>query len=312
MLRLTSSLAVNACARLRLDRAYLASLRDLLVPGGLFLALEPEPNALWDLGFRPERELVADPLAGATVHRRCAPRGLANRADRSGPSSPQASVRTATAPWPNAGVLGRCAAPFGASPRRSSLACRAHPRRRRRCFRRYLQDRVAGSGRHVRRVQSSDFLAQTEADRAACSGTGMDEIVLFLAEEPGDDDTTLHVAQQIAALARVAAICAKRDIALWIVTCEAQQATVTNHGAGLVGGALWGLGRALVNELPQLSVRLLDFSHAAAPGERAKQVAAEVTAALGRDGSRLDPAWPPCSPPAPGSAAIVGRRRRMC
>ena len=106
----------------------------------------------------------------------------------------------------------------------------------------------------------------------------MDETVLFLAEEPGEDDATLDVAQQIATLARVAAICTKRDAALWIVTCEAQQATVTNHGAGLVGGALWGLGRALVNEMPQLTVRLLDFSHAAALSDRAKQVAAEVTA----------------------------------
>jgi hypothetical protein len=79
--------------------------------------------------------------------------------------------------------------------------------------------------------------------------------------------------------------------------------------AGLVGGALWGLGRALVNELPQLSVRLLDFSYAATPGERAKQVAAEVTA-VSVETSRLDPAWPPCSPPA-GVCRIVGRRRRM-
>src|SRR5439155_19205050 len=42
-------LAVNACARLQVDPACLASLRDLLTPGGLFVALEPEPNALWDL-----------------------------------------------------------------------------------------------------------------------------------------------------------------------------------------------------------------------------------------------------------------------
>ena len=69
---------------------------------------------------------------------------------------------------------------------------------------------------------------------------------------------------------------AKRDAALWIITCEAQQATVQNCGVGLVGDALWGLARVLVNEMPQLAIRLLDLSHTAALGERAQQVAAEL------------------------------------
>ena len=44
-------LAVNACARLQLDAAALAVLRDLLVPGGLLVAVDPEPNAFWDVVF---------------------------------------------------------------------------------------------------------------------------------------------------------------------------------------------------------------------------------------------------------------------
>jgi hypothetical protein len=36
---------------LRLDPGLLTHLRELLVPGGLFVALEVEPNALWDLVF---------------------------------------------------------------------------------------------------------------------------------------------------------------------------------------------------------------------------------------------------------------------
>ncbi len=43
--------AVNSCARLQIDATALASMRDLLAPGGLFLAAEPEPNALWDVVF---------------------------------------------------------------------------------------------------------------------------------------------------------------------------------------------------------------------------------------------------------------------
>ncbi|MBV8335293.1 MAG: class I SAM-dependent methyltransferase, partial [Alphaproteobacteria bacterium] len=44
-------LAVNSCSRLQLDTASLLTLRDLLVSGGLFLAMEPEPNPLWDVVF---------------------------------------------------------------------------------------------------------------------------------------------------------------------------------------------------------------------------------------------------------------------
>jgi acyl transferase domain-containing protein/acyl carrier protein len=270
-------LAVNACARLRLDRACLASLRDLLVPGGLFLALEPEPNALWDLVFGQNASWWQNPWQADGLSPLCFPEDWQTELTDAGFEAAGA-VRTATAPWPNAVF-------WGAAPSRSEppLANPASPAMLTLvgggvAFAEVLQDRLGASGRHVARVQFADFLAQTEADRTARSGAGMDEIVLFLAEEPGEHETSLHVAQQIAALARVAAICAKRDAALWIVTCEAQQATVANHGAGLVGGALWGLGRTLVNEMPQLSVRLLDLSHAAALGERAEQVTAEVTA----------------------------------
>src|SRR5439155_4337660 len=117
------------------------------------------------------------------------------------------------------------------------------------------------------------------ADQVACRGEGTGEIVLFLAEEPGDDDPTPHVARQIAALARLASIAVERDAALWVVTCAAQHATAASHGAHLVGGALWSLARVLVNEMPRLSVRLLDLSPTAALGKRAQQVASELATA---------------------------------
>ena len=44
-------LAVNAGARLQLDGISLAGLRDVLAPGGLFVAAEPEPHGLWDMVF---------------------------------------------------------------------------------------------------------------------------------------------------------------------------------------------------------------------------------------------------------------------
>src|SRR6202011_1437377 len=44
-------ISVNASARLQLDAATLARLRDLLAPGGVLLAVEPEPNPFWDIIF---------------------------------------------------------------------------------------------------------------------------------------------------------------------------------------------------------------------------------------------------------------------
>ena len=44
-------LAVNACARLQLDANGFADLRKLLAPNGVFVAVEPEPNPLWDMVF---------------------------------------------------------------------------------------------------------------------------------------------------------------------------------------------------------------------------------------------------------------------
>jgi len=142
-----------------------------------------------------------------------------------------------------------------------------------------LQDGLADQGHRIACAQSSDFLVPTGADRAARAGEGVDDVILFLAEEPGDCDATLHAAQQVGALARVATIAAERDAALWILTSQAQQATALHRGSHVVGGALWGFGRALVNEMPRLSVRLLDLSCIATPGERARQIAAELVAA---------------------------------
>ena len=44
-------LSVQACTRLQVDAALLSQLHGLLTPGGLLLAVEPEPNPLWDLVF---------------------------------------------------------------------------------------------------------------------------------------------------------------------------------------------------------------------------------------------------------------------
>jgi phthiocerol/phenolphthiocerol synthesis type-I polyketide synthase C len=267
-------LAINACARLQLDPECLASLRDLLVPGGLILALEPEPNALWDLVFGQNASWWQTPWRASPLR---SPEDWRAELAAAGFES-AAAVRTATAPWPSAVFWGSAPSrsePDTVDPAAPSSVTLVGGEV---TFAEALQDRLADEGHRVTRARTPDFLVPTAADQAACSGEETREIVLFLAEEPADDDAVPHIAQQIDALARVATMAVERDAALWVVTNGAQQTTAASDGAHLVGGALWSLARVLINEMPGLSVRLLDLS-AAAPGERAQQVAAELVAA---------------------------------
>ena len=216
---------------------------------------------------------------GHTIHHRCV------QARNGGASSPwRASKSTGTttaavAPWPSAVV-------WGCAPVRSEpvLGDRAQPSlvtlvSGDAAFRVALRDRLAAAGYGIEPAQSLGVKAATTAESAPRSDDEIRQIILFLAEEPGAGDPIEQGSQQIAALARIATIAVERDAALWVVTCEAQQARLAHQAFSPVGGALWGLGRVLVNEMPRLSVRLLDLPGAAAPGERAQLVVAELAAA---------------------------------
>ena len=271
-------LAINACARLRLDPASLASLRDLLVPGGFFVAVEAEPNALWDVVFGQSASWW-QPAARA---RHSSPLRSAEDWQSELALAGFESTGTATAtpaPWPSA-VLWGCAPPrsepvlgdpTGPIPVTLVSADDA--------FREALRDRLAEAGYGITSAQSLDLYTATAADSAARSDNEIRQVVLFLAKEAGDSDPIEQVSQQIAALARIATIAAEDHAVLWVITCDAQQATLAHRTFDPVGSALWGLGRVLVNEMPRLSVCLLDLPAAAAPEDRAQMVTAELMAA---------------------------------
>jgi phthiocerol/phenolphthiocerol synthesis type-I polyketide synthase C len=272
-------LAVNACARLQLDAASFAGLRDLLASGGFFVAVEAEPNPLWDIVFGQDASWWGP-------------------ASRTGDWSPLRSAEDWRTELAAAGFQSTCAAPATAPPWPSALFWGSAPPRaaavpvdlanstavtlvtRVSVISAALQDRLAAAGYRVATVQSAGLLDSTADDAPARSEEGTREIVVFLVEEPGKDaDPIGQISQQIAALARLAPIAGERQAALWVVTCEAQQATLAHQARNLVGGALWSLGRVLANEMPHLSIRLLDLPGAAAPEERARQIAVELTAA---------------------------------
>ncbi|HEX3882034.1 MAG TPA: SDR family NAD(P)-dependent oxidoreductase [Stellaceae bacterium] len=232
------ALSVNGGARQPLDAAALSRLGELLGPGGLFLAVEPRPNPLWDLAFardagrrRREAALRSDEEWRAAL-------------EIAGFDAP--AVRAlATGPWPIMAIWARPAAgsPVAAKPvELPSVAL------------------VGDAGTLGRELQKLGHAVGEEGD-----------IVVFPVEEAGD--TVDHVAHAMTALARIAAAAAPRRQSLWIVTLGAQQA-----GEGLAGAALSGFGRVLVNEMPGLDLHLLDLPAKSSPAERARRLSAELAA----------------------------------
>jgi acyl transferase domain-containing protein/NADPH:quinone reductase-like Zn-dependent oxidoreductase/acyl carrier protein len=258
--------ALNACARLRLDIANFRGLQDLLAPGGVFIAVEPEPNVLWDLVFGQNAGWWQAVPDGYTSPLRSAEEWRADLAAAGFRSTVASS--TASMPWPFGVFLGT-ASPRddlpsldSASPDSILLITGASP------FATAVEDNLRKVGC---RVVLADYW---EPFGAEDNSPG---VLVYLADESLLEGPAECATRQTAALARIAAKAAERRAVLWIITRDAQQAPSGEETACLVGGALWGLGRVLVNEMPRLSVRLLDLAGAVSPVARARQVVAELT-----------------------------------
>ncbi len=267
-------LSVHAGARLRLDTAALAQLCDLLAPGGLFIAVEPAPNPLWDVvfgryaGWWQGRDDIAEssPLRSSEEWRcELATTGFADLG----------TAALATGPWPSSVLWGRAQPAIGApaaqpaAPYSISLIAAGGNDTA-------FRERLAQAGHRVSEIDAVAFaaVAGDEAPEAEAENDG--EVALVVIEESGEavEQTT----QLISLVARVAAAAAQRHIPVWLVTSGAQQ-SVDGEEAGLVGAALWGFGRVLVNEIPQLSLRLIDLAPGMEGSARAERIASELAAA---------------------------------
>ena len=270
-------LAVNACARLQLDRASLECLRNILTSGGLFLAAEPDPNALWsvvlgdNLGWWQAGSRAAEisPLRSCEEWR-------AELAAAGFRSAAAVSNRSAAWPW---GVFWGIAPdredPPSSEPvaRGTVLLVADDPE-----LAAGVQESLCEAGHNV--VVAPGFeLPVSDADDIGEAEGREAERVLFLATGPCHGDPVDYTSRSVAALAQVATRATRRNAALWVVTCDAQQAAVGKPVVGSVGGALWGLARVLANEFPRLSIRLLDLAGKLPREEHARQIAAELAAA---------------------------------
>jgi phthiocerol/phenolphthiocerol synthesis type-I polyketide synthase C len=264
-------LAINACARLQLDKSGLHRLRELLAPSGLFVAMEPEPNSLWDLVFgqSPQWWLTSFRTSDRSPLR-SAEEWLAELAAagfRSADAAPSAET-----PWP-------CAIFWGAAPARPMTSfsnreesCSGVLVAGDRALAAAVRDRFYDAGCRATLASHADSLADGFPDQG--SDDPPPQTVLFLGEKPCPGDQVELVSQQIAALGRVATDAADRRSELWVVTCDAQQDEPEN----IVGGALWSFARVLTNEMPQLSLRLVDLPGSLTVKERAEHIATELLA----------------------------------
>ena len=273
-------LAVHACARLQLDAASLARVRGLLAPGGLFLAVDPEPNPLWDLVFGRYAgwwQGGSDGLEGSPLrsseewHSELAINGFFGLG----------TAALATGPWPSAVVWGRVppsisavadAAP--AEPATSysiSLVAAGGGNA-------VLHEQLARAGHRVSVIDAIGFTAAAGSEVAETepAAENRNDVALLVIE--AGEEAVADTARLISDVARVAGAAAQRHIPLWLVTCGAQQ-TVDGGESGLVGGALWGFGRVLMNEIPRLALRLIDFAPTMDWAARAARILSELLAA---------------------------------
>jgi acyl transferase domain-containing protein/NADPH:quinone reductase-like Zn-dependent oxidoreductase/NAD(P)-dependent dehydrogenase (short-subunit alcohol dehydrogenase family) len=272
-------LAINACARLQLDAAGFADLDKLFAPNGLFVAIEPEPNSLWDMVLGQGAEWWKTEV-------RAGDRSPLRSAEEWCGELTAAGFRSADAtsgalsPWPYAIF-------WGSAPPRQETS-QASPTQLRTTLLvggeaslvAALQDRLPEVGFRVTLANDTDPLVDALPDPA--DGV-LPQTIIFLAAASGVGDPVELASKQTAALARVATEAAERRAALWVITSDAQQPSEGDQAAGLIGGTLWGFARVLANEIPGISLRLIDLPGALRVSDHARQIADELSGDASQD-----------------------------
>src|SRR4051812_2078884 len=262
--------AVNSCARLHLDGTALSRLAGMLAPGGLFLACEPEPNALWNLALGRHRNWWRDGNNETAASRlRSAEEWRAELAI-AGFMAPGAAALE-VGPWPSTVIWGRAASALpDAQPQRPAASVFIINRSK---GDQAVRDRLVEAGHQVSEIDAEAFAGS--ASEEVMASEGKRAVALLFVDEA--KDPVAGSAALISRVARLAAAAAERQTSLWLITSGAHQPSGKGN-KGLVGAALWGFGRVLVNEIPRLELRLLDLPPGAGSGDRADCIARELAA----------------------------------
>ncbi|HEX3538333.1 MAG TPA: SDR family NAD(P)-dependent oxidoreductase, partial [Stellaceae bacterium] len=254
-------LAVNGSARVQLESPMLARLCEFLAPGGLLLAAEPAPNPLWDLVFGRNTEWWRTSGGEASPLRTTEEWG--RELALAGFAGPRCAS-LAAGPWPNLVITGLAPAP-------ELVVARPAPRLTvhfagaRDAAAGALSDALVTAGHRTRRIDLGDTLPSPTEDS---------EVAILVVDAVGDP--VAQAAALIPDLVRIATATAENHIPLVVLTSGAQQPHETVLG-GLPGAAVWGFARVLFNEMPRLSLRLIDMPARLGWAERGRLLAAELS-----------------------------------
>lgn len=271
--RFDAIVSVQAFACRAIEPPALSRLAELLAPGGVFLGFEPAPSPLWEIVFgryagwwqgggdAAERlplrrsEEWQDELVRA---------GFAEAGSAALPKSPWPStILWAHAPPAATDTAAPVASPTGS--RVSIVGAAPAP----------FLERLQATGQRVRAIDAAELAA---GDAPGCDNSENDrEIAIFAVEAGEADDAVAAAAILMPQLTRAAAAAAQRSVPLWVITGGAQQ-PANDTADALLGAALWGFGRVLINEMPGLSLHLIDFSPALDWAARADAIADELAA----------------------------------
>lgn len=253
--------SMHGLTRLEPDANALERVRDLLAPGGLVLTVEPEPNEAWDVTFGRRADWwrnSLDPEFPVSAVRGSA--GLADALCRAGFFSPSAT-RVEAGLWPISIVTARRSDDVAPTLRgeQQAVAIVAPDND---ALSAALADRLTEAGATVRLVGPADRRAKTDGNvspRIVCLPTRTRQVGSAAA---GRMDAVLRVVRTAADAGESAKV--------WIVTHDARTSPAE--------AALWGLGRTLINEMPQLECRLIDLPAGWSKDRQAKVLAAELVA----------------------------------
>ncbi len=283
-------LSAYALTRQNPDTAALATLHRVLVPNGLLVSAEPAPNSLWDWIFGQQSAWWREPLTADAAASPLRPiSAWLELLVRSGFTDAATAVLV-NDPWPAGLVAARRdndlnASVLAAPANTVAIIVAEHDDP----LAALLAGNIVAAG-GVAEVIVPPEIGDGNLFCAMLSrlDTDMPDIAVLPPRATASDEP---LAATNASLVRVITIAqlaaATRERArLWIVTDDAQQASLTQSHED---SALWGLGRTVANEMPQLDCCLVDLSSKLSTAEAARSLATELASPDGEREILLTP-----------------------
>ncbi|HXP30307.1 MAG TPA: SDR family NAD(P)-dependent oxidoreductase [Stellaceae bacterium] len=255
----------------------LARLGDALAPGGAILAVEPAPNALWDVVFGLDPAWWQASVAPDFPISPLCDGGAWDRALEAAGFRAISSARLEPATWPVMLVIAladrQSRAPAAESLNASPVVLIADPAD---ALARRLAARLKEAGLSAQVIfppSAEDGAALLAALREPAEGGP--EVMILPPNCAGTESQAGAATARLAAVMTVVRLMAESRARLWIVTCGAHPGGAANAPMP-AERALWGMARTIANEAPNLACRRIDLAPSLPVEESAERLVAEL------------------------------------